>query len=152
AGTAGGDIFVWSLVKGARVRHLRQEGQVYCLALSSDGKKLAANYAARGLALWDLTTDKKPQLFSEEVVASLAFPPDGRALAVGDHDNRIVLWDTKDDRVIWAFAGHERGASGQFNGVLGVSFSTDGRRLISGGTDNAVRVWDVESGREVHAL
>ena len=152
AGTAGGDIFVWNLAKGARVRHLRQEGQVYCLTLSSDGKRLAANHAARGLALWDLTSDSEPQLFSEEVVASLAFTPDGRALAVGDHDNCIVLWDTKDHRVIWAFAGHERGASGQFNGVLGLSFSTDGRRLVSGGTDNAVRVWDIESGREIHAL
>lgn len=152
AGTAGGDIFVCNVAKGKRVRHLRQEGQVYCLALSSDGKKLAANYAARGLALWDLTTDKEPQLFSEEVVASLAFAPDGRALAIGDHDNRLVLWDTKDGRVIWGFAGHERGSSGQFNGVLGVVFSVDGRRLISGGTDNAVRVWDVKSGREVHAF
>jgi WD40 repeat protein len=148
-GTEDGAIILYDLAKGKELHHLHQEGQVYCLALSADGKRLAVNRAASGIALWDTTKGEPLHLLGEGVVASLAFAPDGHTLVVGYHDNRILLWDVRSGKEIRSFAGHERQPRGQFNGVLSVCFSTNGRRLASGGTDNVARIWDVETGRPI---
>lgn len=148
AGTADGLLIVWDLDNNKQRQRFSQEGQVYCLALSSDGKLLASNQAASGAVLRDTIKGEILHRLGYNVVASLAFSPDGRALAAGYQHDHLALWDTHRGTEIRVLTGQKLHLPEQGYGVLSVCFSADGRQLTGGGTDNIVRVWDVQTGRQ----
>ena len=103
-------IRVWDLASGKTVRTIRGEsapghaGKVYAMALSPDGKWLAAGGMVdpsdrspiRYIRLYEFASGKLVALLKghEDVVEGLAFSPDGSRLISGSGDGTAILWDT----------------------------------------------------------
>jgi serine/threonine protein kinase len=122
---------------------------LYALAISPNGKTLAAGGIDKIVRLWDLETGQLSQELTGhqqpgvEAIYTLAFSPDGKLLASGDRQGTIKLWD--------ATTGRERYTLAEPGGDLyQVAFSPDGRFLAAGRQSGSVQLWEVSSGK-LHA-
>src|SRR5262245_23326374 len=77
----------------------------FSVAVSADGKVLAANDGQQGIRLWDVASvgERKPIQVTDGIQA-LALSPDGKAVAATGAAGVVTVWDTT--------SGKERG---QFN-------------------------------------
>jgi RNA polymerase sigma factor (sigma-70 family) len=118
--------------------------QLYAVAFTPDGKKLAAAGAGRPPCLYDLATGKVLHQFGKQRhVLCIAISPDGKTLAVGDNSVRLYSLATGKQ------VGELKDANGMGGIALVVAFSPDGKTLASGARDQTVRLWDVARSREL---
>jgi WD40 repeat protein/serine/threonine protein kinase len=115
-----GEIILWDVASGERVKTLTgHEGVIASLAFSAGGK-LASGSADRSILVWDLKTGKSlPPIVQEGAVESLEFTPDGTALLAGSDDGTVRLWD--------AATGTEKASAGKRKGITRATLSRDGR-------------------------
>jgi WD40 repeat protein len=146
-GTARTDLYGDPLPAGAVARlgtvRFRQGGIIYCLALSTDGKKMASGGNDAALVLWDAATGKEIRRFRghDGYVKAVAISPNGKLLASGSFDRTLRLWDVT--------TGKEIRRLGNFHGLVNaLVFLPDGKTLISGSEDRVARQWDVTTGKE----
>jgi WD40 repeat protein len=116
-------------------------GEVRSVAISPDGKTVAAGVRYGTVKLWDVDSGKERTLKGHvSDVWGVAFTPDGKTLASGDGDwNRpgeVKLWDLEKDA--------ERTTLKHGGEVLCVAVSSDGKHLAAGGWDRTVSVWDLK--------
>jgi WD40 repeat protein len=118
------------------------------LAISPDGKILAAGSSNGWIQLLNPVTGKTIQLWDPVAgkagvfprlpghagpVLSVAFSPDGKTLASGGSDGKIKLWDP--------VTGQERATlEGDTDAVFSLAFRPDGRMLASGSV-GVVMLW-----------
>ena len=119
---------------------IREQGEVWAVALSPDGQTLAAGGDFVGIHLWDLTTIspiqgtialKSTLGASTARVKGLAFSPDGQTLAVatGRSDGEAIhLWDLRTEQRTETLIA--AGVS-----IRKVAFSPDGQ-MIAGGANH----------------
>jgi RNA polymerase sigma factor (sigma-70 family) len=143
-----GTIRVWDLATGRELHQfqgLDHGGGV--IALSADGKTLAAGSYGKTIFLWDLATRKElRRLESERFHAiNVALSPDGKVLASGGHCSTVRLWDVGTGQVLREI--EHKQPSNDFD--LAVAFSPDGKVLASGSLESALRIWDVATGKEL---
>jgi WD40 repeat protein len=110
------------------------------LALSSDGRTLAAGREDGTVALWDAGTRKLLSTFrvDKQEVLSVAFAPDGKVLATAAGGNSVKLWDV----------GEHASTGEPLQGrapLRAVRFSPDGRLAAAGTENGAVVLFDVAS-------
>lgn len=72
--------------------------QVYAVALTPDGRKLATASFDATVRLWDLATGKEEKVFSgptghTKMILSIAVHPEGRLIASGGVDGSLRFWD-----------------------------------------------------------
>jgi WD40 repeat protein len=117
------------------------------VALSADGKRVAAGSASGAVRVWDARTGRHQFDLEGHTrrVNGVAFSADGKLLASGSEGGAVRLWDARTGEEKFTLRGH-RGA------VTGVALSPDGLRVVSGGADKTVRVWDTATGQEKLAL
>ena len=146
-------ISVWDVDSGQRRKTLPgAKGTVLDVAVSPDGKKVAAGCSAGLVLVWDVATGQSAWTQSEPGLdaMSVSFSPDGQSLAVGygayngEQVGRVKVWDVASGKEIKSFTG-PRG------GVNKVAFHPDGKRLAVAGSE-VVEVWDLETGRKHHDL
>jgi hypothetical protein len=153
-------ILRWDTATGKALPFLgKHDGGLHHIALSPDGRSLAAVTMDGTLYLWETATGR-PRLVSKEggYTTSVAFSPDGRWLALANTGNN-VHWKGKDEviprieyreqvRLVRAADGKVvRRFTGHLGGIGCLSFSPDGRTLASGGHDTTVLLWDVTHAR-----
>jgi WD40 repeat protein len=141
-----------------------------CVAISCDGKTLAANtareeaeeadegsdekeagppIAAPGVIhLWDWDTGKERMSLRgcEYQILALALSPDGRLMASGGgvfrEAGEVKLWDIAEGKLIADLKGHS-------DWVEWVAFSPDGKTLVSAGGSpdrpGEIKLWDLKS-------
>jgi RNA polymerase sigma factor (sigma-70 family) len=185
---AAGVIQLWDVASGKPLKTLGEEPkpgvrQVVVLrgvlgtvtrdlALSPDGKLLAAGGGPNQIRLWDTATGRvlrELALEDGQVVKHVAFAPDGRSLAVVNQDGTAALFEAATGGRRGQF-GKPDGAGvrpGQVNflagGMVGVSgsepaspyrvsFSPDGRLLAAASEGPVMRLWDVRTGKEAKQL
>jgi WD40 repeat protein len=116
------------------------------LAVSPDGRILAAGDDAHTIRLWRFTDPAHPAPLGQpltghtDVVNSLAFSPDGRTLASGSSDRTVRLWSLSGPSDPKSLGQPLTGHTGA---VKSVAFSRDGHTLASGSSDHTVRLWNL---------
>jgi RNA polymerase sigma factor (sigma-70 family) len=91
-------IRLWEVATGKeRRRFVGHEAEVTSLALSPDGRTLAAAGYDQTVRLWEVTTGKERRRFvgHRGTVTSLAWSADGKTLASGSADGTALVWDVR---------------------------------------------------------
>ena len=152
-----GEIRLWDLTTGKdRVLLKGHDAAIYCLALSPDGKTLAAGTTHQSnIHLFDVPPDwpsaagvgkARATLYRKAGwIQGLGFSPDGKLLADGSASQTVGLWDLTTNQLVATLWGHT-------DEVEGIAFSRDGRLVASAGRDRTARIWDVARKREVAVL
>jgi WD40 repeat protein/transcriptional regulator with XRE-family HTH domain len=121
-------------------------GDTYDIAISPDGKYVAAGGADQSVYLWDFATGETIHVFygHSDEVTGVDYSPDGKYIATGSYDRTARLWDVATGQPVQVFTG-------QSARIECVTFSPDGRNILTTGPGEA-RVWDVATGKTVHVI
>jgi WD40 repeat protein len=135
---------------GVLVRELVQtDDEIFCLAQSPDGKKLAAGGCDRIIRVWDISQDYKLEQSIEnhaDWVLGVAFAPDNKHLLSCSRDKTAKVWDLAAKESVITFPDHQ-------NPVYSVAIKPDGKVGVSGGEDAQVRYWNaVGEGKQIRAI
>jgi WD40 repeat protein len=137
-----GTVRLWDVIARQPIGLPIKPDEVQAVALSPDGKTLAAGLAIR---LWVSATGQPiGGTIPKSDANAVAFSPNGKILAYGGKDGGIQLWDVAAQRQI----GLTMSAA---NTETAVAFSPNGKILAYGGDDGTTRLWDVATQQEVGA-
>ncbi len=117
------------------------EDQVYTLAFSPDGERLASSSDDERVVIWNARSGQVERTISPpgSDVLSVTWSPDGRRLACDAAPFIAQIWDALDGSLFATLEGHTKE-------VLCTAFSPDGRFLATASDDRTIRLWDAETG------
>jgi Planctomycete cytochrome C/WD domain, G-beta repeat len=116
------------------------DDSVLALALSLDGKQLAAGGCDRIVRVWDVSAGWAAARLEQSIanhadwVCGLAFSPDGKYLLTASRDTSAKIWDLAAKHSVATFPDHK-------SSVSGVALSHDGLQAMSVGEDGVFRIW-----------
>ncbi len=148
---AGGTLFVWESATGRMRRKLEGGKEVSrAMALSPDGKTLAATGWTGVIRLWDVATGKElPPLEAKGTNCPiLALSSDGALLASVQEEKGshvIHVWDVRSGIKLCQLPWH-------YASIYTVAFSPDNRTLAYGGSSDEIYLFDATTGKELHRL
>src|SRR4029079_7076014 len=145
SGSFGSTVSVWNVAQSEAQRTITVPRESRFVpdrvALSSDGKLIAAGGRDNEIKLWDAGTGR--ELFTlrghRKSIRELVFSPDNKLLASGSQDADIKIWSVATGQEIRTLTAHS-------DGVIALAISSDGKKLASGSQDRTILVWDIESG------
>lgn len=122
------------------------------LAISPDGKMLAAGSKDRTVHLWSLDTGKSLRILQKhtETVQALVFSPDNKWVASGGDDNTIRIWQVATGRIEKTLKypslpiGHK--------GVYGLDISPNGEWLAIGNWDGTIALWYFANAKQAYKV
>jgi WD40 repeat protein len=109
------------------------------VALSEDGKYLAANSGGTFTLVWDLPKAKKKHTFKrvDEVEGdSIAISPDNKTLAVSGWSHAATLFDLTTGKELAKLKDQEK--------ILALAFDKTGETLAIASEDGSTVIWDVK--------
>jgi len=125
----------------------RAADTILALAISPDGKQLAAGGADKIIRVIEVTSGREVRQLSQHAdwVMGLAFNLDGTRLASASRDGTARVFDPATGEMLCAFREHEAP-------VFDVSFVGEGKELVSSGRDGRVRFWTADKGEQRASL
>lgn len=125
AGGADQHVRVWNLDNGAIAYEWPTPGIVRCVAVSSDGRRVAACCQA--------------------VLAAPAPQPANQANGPANPEGFVLIYDAGNGQEIARWVAHRGDA-------LSVAFSSDGQQIASSGADGEVKVWNLENQQLINTM
>ena len=131
-GTDG--VRVWQVEDGKQIATLEAE-IVMCLAVSKNGRWIAAGTGDGNVYVWDTQTREQVLSHKEDSspVCAVDFSPDSTRLVTGSDNYKATTWDMATRKQVHTLE-HE-------HWVRATKYSGQGDRLATG-TQSLVRVWD----------
>ncbi|MBI2927583.1 MAG: protein kinase [Verrucomicrobia bacterium] len=148
AGGYDGKLKLWESGTWREVAAFDAVGRIERIALSPDGKWLAAGVIGpEPLKMWNLESKESAGGFKGPAYERpcVAFSPDSRLVAYGLGDKSVKLVEVTTQRELRTLRGHE-------NIVVHLEFSPDGQTLATASEDSTVKLWDVGRGQEIGSL
>lgn len=131
---------------------LDSDDAVLALALSPDGKRLAAGGCDRVVRVWDVSGGVLNAKLEQSIenhadwVLSIALAPDGKHLLTSSRDKTAKVWDLATKESVMTFPDHQAP-------VYGVAVKGDSKIGYSAGEDKQLRVWNaVAEGKQVRPI
>ncbi|KIM77489.1 hypothetical protein PILCRDRAFT_795798 [Piloderma croceum F 1598] len=116
------------------------EGNVTCVAFTSDGQRLLSSASGNAIYDWDLSTGMMALVLQghNDNVRSISISSNGNCVASGSTDGTIKLWNI----------GTGEECHDQIN-ISALSFSPDGQLFASISTNDCrIRLWNAATGQE----
>jgi WD40 repeat protein len=133
---AGKNIELRRISDGELLKSFSKKGSVpWSLALSPDGKYLAAGWMDGSLQVWRVNDSSLLYIVTAhlDAITQLAFSPDGRLLATSGLDQTLRLWQASNGAPLAIFLG-------RLGQATAFQFSSDGRLLVVHSEDGGVRL------------
>ncbi|MBC8875719.1 MAG: protein kinase [Planctomycetes bacterium] len=140
SGQTPGGVAIWSWPDGRYLRTFRQSdgGALYSLALSSDGRYVAAGSNEGVIRVWEV--DSAEELTEMRGhgsrVNAMAFSPDASRLVSVGHE--VMLWDLLTGQSVLTLWDDGNGYDRRFEAV---AFIPDGTAIVAGGRNRPMRIW-----------
>jgi WD40 repeat protein len=121
--------------------------EVYGIAISPDGKRIASCSEDKTIKIWDASTGAELMTLSghEDSIWSISYSPDGKRIVSGGDDKTVKVWDAGTGAEEMTLRGHD-------DWVSSVAFSPDGKHIASGSADKTIKVWNATSGDELMTI
>lgn len=115
---------------------LQVDDSVLAMAVSKDGKKVAAGGTDRIVRVFDIESGKLEHAVENHAdwVLGVAFTPDAKGLVTASRDKTAKLWDLSNKESLLTFPDHQ-------NVVNNVAMTPDGTFGLSAGEDGSIRIW-----------
>ncbi len=115
---------------------IQVEDSILALAISKDGKKIAAGGTDRIVRVFDVDSGKIEHAVENHAdwILGIAFTPDGKGLVTASRDKTAKVWDLNTKESLLTFPDHQ-------NIVNNVTMTPDGAFGLSAGEDGSIRVW-----------
>ncbi|HVS38557.1 MAG TPA: hypothetical protein VMS17_23575 [Gemmataceae bacterium] len=129
----------WSVSDGKEQRTFRSTCGLTCVALSPDGKTLAAGGVQSEIQLWNFETGEAVGKLDHESpsrLTSITFSPDGKLLAAAGPEAPAHVWDLKTGKDLCKLSGR----------FCSVTFAPDGKTIAARSAHDGASVWDAASG------
>ncbi len=142
SGSSEGVIRVWDLQTDRLVREIRPLVPMLSMAVSSDGKVVAAGGDGGPISVWEVASGRRiaewagPEPYR---VFAMAILPDGRRLISGGDNRAVCVWDLANGRPLANLIGHK-------DCIDALAVSPDGQTIASGDRLGQIRFWDAASG------
>jgi WD40 repeat protein len=115
---------------------LQVDDAIWAIAISKDGKKIAAGGCDRMVRVFNVADGKVEHSVENHAdwVLGIAFTPDGKGLITASRDKTAKVWDLANKESMLTFPDHQ-------NIVNNVAITSDGKIGISAGEDGQIREW-----------
>lgn len=116
------------------------QDDVYAVAITPDGKRLATTSADTTVRVWDLETGQNLHTLQghQDPIFSIAITPDGGKVVTGSRLTARV-WDLQTGEALHVLEGHEWV-------IYSIAITPDGERVVTGSLDGRVRIWALDTG------
>jgi WD40 repeat protein len=144
-----GLINIWDVATGKKSYSLNTEGLILSLAVSPNGKYLAAGIEEQNHSVvWDIGTHAQIATLGQVGrIKAVQFSKDGKLLATGSSEATVYLWNAEDGS--FSRAKNEFDANGE---ILALDFSPNNQQLAVGDSTGYVYLFDLALGQEVARL
>jgi len=140
---------LWNADTGKQVLALPHSMNVWCLAFSPDGKRLATGSFDKRVRIWNTETGQDLTPGNREAkVGAVAISPDGKTLASSavEAGTPIRLWDLATGKPLPSLPVQRQPQTS-------LAFSPDGKILVAASANSgAITFWDWATGKEAGAL
>ncbi|OAX38453.1 WD40 repeat-like protein [Rhizopogon vinicolor AM-OR11-026] len=131
-------IKIWDANTGELLSTIEHQETVWCLAWTSDQKKLIAGSNNGLIRIFDTATWKQTAILEDhkDGINAICLFQNDRLFASTSLDETACLWNIDTNIQVGQPLQHE-------HSVAGAAFSPDGKLLATGCEDNNVYVWDI---------
>jgi len=138
AGSFTGDVSVWAVPGGVRIRHLRELGEpVDAVAFSPDGRLVATAGRSGTEQIWRVASGALDSQFtaSRGKIRAVEFDRTSKLVLAAGYDGTVVVVDVALGTPVTTLEGAQ-------NVIASAHFDPSSRRIIGASWDGTARVWD----------